>query len=97
MVYLREFIQDEIVLKLIWSFLRSGIMEQDVFIQSYKGIPQGGVISPLLANIYLNQLDRELEKRGHRFVRYADDFCIYTKTPRVGERVLVSLPSLRRN
>lgn len=59
MVYLREFIQDEIVLKLIWSFLRSGIMEQDVFIQSYKGTPQGGVFSPLLANIYLNQLDRE--------------------------------------
>ena len=91
MVYLREFIQDEIVLKLIWSFLRSGIMEQDVFIQSYKGTPQGGVISPLLANIYLNQLDRELEKRGHRFVRYADDFCIYTKTPRAGERVLASV------
>ena len=61
MVYLREFIQDEIVLKLIWSFLRSGIMEENTFIQSYKGTPQGGVISPLLANIYLNQLDRELE------------------------------------
>ena len=91
MVYLREFIQDEIVLKLIWSFLRSGIMEENTFIQSYKGTPQGGVISPLLANIYLNQLDRELEKRGHRFVRYADDFCIYVKTPRAGERVLTSV------
>ena len=62
-----------------------------MFIESNKGTPQGGVISPLLANIYLNQLDREFEKRGHRFVRYADDFCIYVKTPRAGERVLDSV------
>lgn len=87
MVYLREFIQDEIVLKLIWSFLQAGNHGREYvypILQRYT--PQGGVISPLLANIYLNQLDRELEKRGHRFVRYADDFCIYVKTPRAGER-----------
>ena len=91
MNYLNYYIKDKIVLRLIWNFLKAGIMDGNVFIDSYKGTPQGGVISPLLANIYLNQLDRELEKRGHRFVRYADDFCIYVKTPRAGERVLKSM------
>lgn len=91
MNYLNYYIQDKIVLRLIWNFLKAGIMDGNVFIENSKGTPQGGVISPLLANVYLNQLDRELEKRGHRFVRYADDFCIYVKTPRAGERVLKSV------
>ncbi|MDI1619723.1 reverse transcriptase domain-containing protein, partial [Staphylococcus aureus] len=55
------------------------------------GAPQGGVISPLLCNIYLHELDKELEKRNHRFVRYADDFVIFVKTKRAGERVMDSI------
>src|SRR5690625_2542572 len=71
--YLEYFIKDKIVLKLIWSFLRSGILDKDIYIETKEGAPQGGPLSPLLANVYLNILDRELERRGHRFVRYADD------------------------
>ena len=89
--YLEEFITDKIVLKLIWKFLRSGILDKDIYIDTTEGAPQGGPLSPILANVYLNKLDRELEKRGHRFVRYADDFVIYVKTPRAGERVMESV------
>ncbi|MBP2259188.1 group II intron reverse transcriptase/maturase [Virgibacillus alimentarius] len=89
--YLEYFIQDKIVLKLIWSFLRSGILDKDIYIETTKGAPQGGPLSPILANIYLNMLDRELEKRGHRFIRYADDFVIYVKSKRAGERVMESI------
>src|SRR5699024_5255928 len=76
---------------LIWSFLRSGILDKDIYIETTKGAPQGGPLSPILANIYLNMLDRELEKRGHRFIRYADDFVIYVKSKRAGERVMESI------
>lgn len=89
--YLEEFITDETVLKLIWKFLRSGILDKDIYIDTTEGAPQGGPLSPILANVYLNKLDRELEKRGHRFVRYADDFIIYVKSPRAGERVMESV------
>lgn len=89
--YLEEFITDKIVLKLIWKFLRSGILDKDIHIDTTEGAPQGGPLSPILANVYLNRLDRELEKRGHRFVRYADDFVIYVKSPRAGERVMASV------
>lgn len=89
--YLEEFITDKILLKLIWKFLRSGILDKDIYIDTTEGTPQGGPLSPLLANVYLNKLDRELESRGHRFVRYADDFVIYIKTPRAGERVMTSV------
>ncbi|MFJ3387461.1 group II intron reverse transcriptase/maturase [Lysinibacillus sp. NPDC086135] len=89
--YLEEFITDKIVLKLIWKFLRSGILDKDIYIETTEGAPQGGPLSPILANVYLNKLDRELEKRGHRFIRYADDFVIYVKTPRAGERVMTSV------
>lgn len=89
--YLEEFITDKIVLKLIWKFLRSGILDKDIYIETTEGAPQGGPLSPILANVYLNKLDRELEKRGHRFIRYADDFVIYVKTPRAGERVMASV------
>lgn len=73
--YLEYFIKDKIILKLIWSFLRAGILDKDIYIETTEGAPQGGPLSPLLANVYLNMLDRELERRGHRFVRYADD-CV---------------------
>jgi len=91
MEYLKVFIKDEVVLKLIWKFLKSGILEGDTFTVSEFGAPQGGNLSPLLSNVYLNQLDKELEKRGHKFVRYADDFCIYVKSNRAGHRVLDSI------
>lgn len=89
--YLEEFVTDKTVLKLIWKFLRSGILDKDIYIDTTEGAPQGGPLSPILANVYLNKLDRELEKRGHHFVRYADDFVIYVKTPRAGERVMASV------
>ncbi|WNS75453.1 group II intron reverse transcriptase/maturase [Bacillus sp. DTU_2020_1000418_1_SI_GHA_SEK_038] len=89
--YLEEFISDKIVLKLIWKFLRSGILDNDFYIETEEGAPQGGPLSPILANVYLNKLDRELEKRGHRFIRYADDFVIYVKSKRAGERVMESI------
>ena len=89
--YLEEFISDKIVLKLIWKFLRSGILDKDIYIETTEGAPQGGPLSPILANVYLNKLDRELEKRGHRFIRYADDFVIYVRSKRAGERVMDSI------
>lgn len=73
-------IADGNILSLIEKFLKSGIMEEGRFIPTTKGTPQGGVISPLLANIVLNQLDHELDKAGYKFVRYADDFVILCKT-----------------
>lgn len=95
--YLEEFISDKIVLKLIWKFLRSGILDKDIYIETTEGAPQGGPLSPILANIYLNKLDRELEERGHRFIRYADDFVIYVKSKRAGERVMDSITSYIEN
>lgn len=89
--YLEYFISDKTVLKLIWKFLRTGILDKDIYIETTKGAPQGGPLSPILANIYLNMLDRELERRGHRFIRYADDFVIYVKSKRAGERVMESI------
>lgn len=89
--YLNYYISDKTVLRLIWKFLRSGILDKDIYIETKKGAPQGGPLSPILANVYLNMLDRELEKRGHRFVRYADDFVIYVKSKRAGERVMESI------
>jgi RNA-directed DNA polymerase len=89
--YLEEFISDKVVLKLVWKFLRSGILDKDIYIETTEGAPQGGPLSPILANVYLNKLDRELEKRKHRFIRYADDFVIYVKSKRAGERVMESV------
>ena len=84
-------VKDKGMLRLIRSFLRSGVMTGGVESQRIKGTPQGGPLSPLLSNILLNEFDRELEKRGHRFCRYADDCNIYVKTRRSGERVLNSI------
>jgi group II intron reverse transcriptase/maturase len=81
-------VKDKRVLKLIRAYLESGVMINGVVMETEEGTPQGGPLSPLLSNIMLGDLDRELEKRGHKFVRYADDCNIYVKTPRAGERVL---------
>lgn len=88
---LEWYIKDKVVLRLIWNFLKSGIFDQGLYFETNKGTPQGGPLSPLLANVYLHHLDRELERRGHKFVRYADDFVIYVKTKRAGERVMESI------
>jgi retron-type reverse transcriptase len=75
-------------LKLINAYLKSGVMINGVVVETEQGTPQGGPLSPLLSNIVLTELDRKLEERGHRFVRYADDCTIYVKSKRAGERVL---------
>jgi RNA-directed DNA polymerase len=84
-------VKDKRVLKLIRAYLNSGTMINGVVLESEEGTPQGGPLSPLLSNIMLDDLDKELEKRGHKFVRYADDCNIYVKTERAGERVMASV------
>jgi RNA-directed DNA polymerase len=84
-------ITDKRVLKLIHKILRAEIQEDGKLTPSKEGVPQGGPLSPLLSNIILDKLDKELEKRGHRFVRYADDCSIYVKSKRAGERVMASI------
>jgi RNA-directed DNA polymerase len=79
------------LLALIGRYLRAGVMVGETFEPSEIGTPQGGPLSPLLANILLDDLDRELERRGHRFARYAGDVLVLVKTPRAGERVKASL------
>lgn len=91
MARVRRRVKDVRMLKLIRAFLRSGVMMGGVSQPSEKGTPQGGPLSPLLSNILLDDLDKELEKRGHRFCRYADDCNIYVGSRRSGERVLESL------
>ncbi|OWZ82677.1 group II intron reverse transcriptase/maturase [Natranaerobius trueperi] len=86
----REQVKDETIIRLIRKFLKSGAMSNGLSSPSTKGTPQGGKLSPLLSNIYLNNFDRLLEKRGHKFVRYADDCVIYVKSKRAAERVMTS-------
>jgi RNA-directed DNA polymerase len=88
---IRKDIQDVRVLKLIRAYLNAGVMDNGIISRSEEGTPQGGPLSPLLSNIVLDDFDHELEKRGHKFVRYADDCNIYVKTPRAGERVMKSV------
>lgn len=88
--YIEQYIDDTWLLKLIRKFLTSGIMNGSNFKTSVVGTPQGGPLSPLLANIYLNELDKVLTQRGLHFVRYADDCNIYVKSKRAGYRVLES-------
>jgi RNA-directed DNA polymerase len=83
-------VRDKRLLQLIARYLRAGIMDGQQRIESREGVPQGGPLSPLLANIMLDPLDKELEKRGHKFARYAD-FTILVKSQRAGERVLRSI------
>ena len=84
-------VKDKRVLKLIRAYLESGMMVNGVVTGKGEGVPQGSPLSPLLSNIMLDDLDKELEKRGHKFVRYADDCNIYVKTLRAGERVMESV------
>jgi len=84
-------IRDKRVLRLIRRYLQSGVMINGVVVSTEEGTPQGGPLSPLLANILLDDLDCELRSRGHRFVRYADDVNVYVRSKRAGERVLESL------
>lgn len=90
---LREKVNDSGTLHLIRAFLRAGIMEKGLVTISEIGMPQGGPLSPILSNIYLDKLDKELENRGLRFVRYADDCNIFVKSDRSAERVMKSVTS----
>jgi len=89
--FIKQYTDDEWLLNLIRKFLTSGVMNGKLFQKTEKGTPQGGNLSPLLANIYLNELDKLLTERGHKFVRYADDCNIYVKSKRAGKRVLDSI------
>ena len=82
------------ILKLIRAFLSAGVMEGGLVSPTEEGTPQGGPLSPLLSNLMLDVLDKELEKRGHRFVRYADDCNIYVRSQRAGERVMAGIEKL---
>jgi RNA-directed DNA polymerase len=84
-------VEDKRLLKLIRAFLNAGVMENGLVSPSVEGTPQGGPLSPLLSNLVLDELDRELERRGHRFVRYADDCNIYVRSERAGQRVMESV------
>jgi RNA-directed DNA polymerase len=84
-------IEDKRLRKLIRAFLNAGVMENGLVSSSVEGTPQGGPLSPLLSNLVLDELDRELERRGHRFVRYADDCNIYVRSERAGQRVMNSV------
>ena len=87
-------IEDAGVIRLIRAYLNSGIMSDGVVQERYQGTPQGGPLSPLLANVLLDEVDKELERRGHCFVRYADDANVYVRSRRAGERVMVVLRCL---
>ena len=86
-----EQVSDKRLLKLIRAFLRAGVLEGGLVNPVDEGTPQGGPLSPLLSNLVLDEFDRELERRGHRFARYADDCNIYVRSRRAGERVMKSL------
>ena len=86
-------INDQAIVSLIRAYLNAGIMDHGVVQERYQGTPQGGPLSPLLANILLDEVDKELEKRGHRFVRYADDCNVYVGSMAAGERVMRLLRS----
>src|SRR5271156_6591906 len=84
-------VEDKRLLKLIRAFLNAGVMENGLVSPSVEGTPQGGPLSPLLSNLVLDELDLELERRGHRFVRYADDSNVYVRSERAGQRVMESV------
>jgi RNA-directed DNA polymerase len=84
-------VSDRRVLRLIRSYLSAGALDNGLFEESREGVPQGGPLSPLLSNLVLDELDRELERRGHRFVRYADDCNIYVRSEKAGHRVMQNL------
>ncbi len=88
---LQNRIRDRRMLGIIHRFLRAGVMADGVVVERYEGTPQGGPLSPLLANVLLDEVDKELERRGHCFVRYADDCNVYVRSKRAGDRVLGAL------
>jgi len=88
---IRRKVKDKRLLKTLRSFLNTGFMDGNTLIESDEGTPQGGPLSPLLSNIMLDDLDKELEKRGLRFCRYADDCNIYVRSPRAGKRIMKSI------
>ncbi|WER47634.1 group II intron reverse transcriptase/maturase [Cupriavidus sp. WKF15] len=91
---LQKRIEDPGVIRLVRAYLNSGLMDGGVVLQRYEGTPQGGPLSPLLANVLLDEVDKELECRGHCFVRYADDANVYVRSRRAGERVMALLRRL---
>ena len=91
MTLLGRKINDKSLLKLIGKYLRTGVIENGCWFECREGVPQGGPLSPLLSNVVLDLLDKELEKRNHNFVRYADDFMIIVNSQRAGERVMASI------
>ncbi len=88
---LARYVLDKRLLRIVRRFLQAGLMHNGVVVTRREGTPQGGPLSPLMANLLLNDLDKELEKRGHRFVRYADDCNIYMRSQKAGERVMESV------
>lgn len=102
MTHLGYKVKDKRLLKLIKRYLRAGVTvraadDNLIYMESREGVPQGGPLSPLLANIMLDPLDKELEKRKHKFARYADDFTILVRSQRAGERVLLSISRFLQN
>jgi RNA-directed DNA polymerase len=91
MARIAQRVSDKRMLKLIRAFLEAGVLEGGLVSPVGEGTPQGGPLSPLLSNIVLDQLDQELERRGHKFARYADDCNIYVRSRRAGERVMESV------
>ena len=87
---LSETIKDGALISLIHKYLNAGAIAHGMFQRTDEGVPQGGPLSPLLANIYLNEADQELQRRGHKFVRYADDILVLCKSKRAAERVMES-------
>lgn len=87
-------IDDRRLLRLIRRYLNAGVMADGVVVERHEGTPQGGPLSPLLANVLLDEVDQELERRGHAFVRYADDLRVYVGSRKAGERIMRSLVSL---
>lgn len=94
MAKLARYVADRAVLRLIRAYLDAGVLIGGVCVRGHEGTPQGGPLSPLLANVMLDEVDREVERRGLRFERYADDCNIYVRSQRAGQRVLVSLRQL---
>lgn len=90
---LSQTIKDGRVISLIHKYLNAGVMTEGKYEATIEGVPQGGPLSPLLSNILLNELDKELERRGHKFVRYADDMVIFCKSRRSAERTMKSIIS----
>jgi len=91
---LEERIEDKRMLGLIRRYLKAGVMAHGVVLERFEGTPQGGPLSPLLANMLLDEVDKELEKRGHAFVRYVDDCNVYVRSQRAGEDVMATLRRL---